>query len=175
MRPRLPTRPHNVGLLLLLAASLIGGGSAAANANAAAFTVSSSIADGSTLSGSVIWTATASGGDVSKIEFSIDGNLEWTEYFSVYQYNGDPDGELDTAATLDDGPHTLAVRGSTTGGRRVRDDDARVVDGLGDGGPEGGVAVFGAKACARKQVDGVHIGAGGIRWLAARSGCDLYG
>jgi hypothetical protein len=80
------------------------------------FTVSSSINDGATLSGSLIWTATPNGSAVSKVTFLIDGVVRWTEAFSPYFFNGDPSGALDTS-TLTDGAHVLAVIVYATDGR----------------------------------------------------------
>src|SRR5262245_23679054 len=60
-------------------------------------TISTNIADGAVLSGSsVIWTAVPSGVPV-RVEFFIDGTLGTTELYSPYQFNGDPDGVLNTS------------------------------------------------------------------------------
>ena len=75
--------------------------------NGQSFTVASSVANGSTLSGSLIWAAIPKGPSVSKVEFLIDGTLRWTENWGPYQFNGD-DGALDTTK-LSNGAHTLAV------------------------------------------------------------------
>ena len=82
-----------------------------------AFTTTSSVAGGSTLSGSLTWTATPKGASVQKVEFLIDGALRWTEYSAPYQFNGDT-GALDTT-TLSDGTHTLAVVAYAVNGRRT--------------------------------------------------------
>jgi len=73
-----------------------------------AFTVTSSIPDGATLTKPVPWEATVSGGSVSRVEFSIDGTLKWTERTSPYRYDKD-DGVLDPS-TLSAGQHTLALK-----------------------------------------------------------------
>ena len=78
---------------------------------AAAFinSVSVNIADGAVLSGaSLLWTA-APNGIPTRVEFLIDGMLRWTEYRSIYQFNGNPSGTLDTT-TLSNGSHELTVR-----------------------------------------------------------------
>jgi hypothetical protein len=80
------------------------------------FTVASSIANGATLAGSLKWTATASGATVSKIAFLIDGTTRWTELVSPYQFNGDPNGVLDTT-TLSAGSHVLGVVATASDGR----------------------------------------------------------
>ncbi len=83
------------------------------NATAPGLAVTSSIADGATLSGSVVWTATATG-LVTKLDFVIDGAVRWTERLSPYQFNGDPNGRLDTTQ-LSNGTHVLAVKAYGTG------------------------------------------------------------
>jgi hypothetical protein len=76
-------------------------------APAAAVTITSSIPNGATLTGSLLWTATTSA-SVSKVQFFIDGTLKWTENYAPYQFNGDPGGRLDST-TLSDGSHTLKI------------------------------------------------------------------
>jgi Bacterial Ig domain len=91
-----------VGLLALL---ISGTAAAARPANS----VSQSIKDGSTLSGSIMWTATpAPSGRVSSVHFFIDGVNKWTANRSPYQFNGYPNGQFDTT-TLSNGSHTLRV------------------------------------------------------------------
>jgi hypothetical protein len=92
--------------LVGLFALLISGTAAAARP---AKSVSQSIKDGTTLSGSITWTATpAPSGGVSSIHFFVDGVDKWTETRSPYQFNGDPNGQLDTT-TLSNGSHTFRV------------------------------------------------------------------
>ncbi len=85
----------------------------AGTTSAPAFTVSSSIANGSTLSGSVTWQATPSA-SASKVEFYIDNVLKWTEYAGPYVFNGDG-AQLDTR-TLSNGSHALKVVATATTG-----------------------------------------------------------
>src|SRR5213078_3744846 len=75
--------------------------------------VTSSIADGATLSGTVIWTAGLSTGTADSVDFYIDGVNLWTERFAPYRFNGDPTGTLDTRL-LANGPHTLGVTANGT-------------------------------------------------------------
>ena len=78
-------------------------------------TISTNIANGATLSGSsVVWTAVPSGVPV-QVEFFIDGTLGTTEFQSPYQFNGDPEGVLNTN-TLANGSHQLKVRATYTDG-----------------------------------------------------------
>jgi hypothetical protein len=87
-------------------------------ATAPLFTVTSSIADGATIGGSMVWTAVASGDTVSKVEFVIDGTTKWTDQVAPYQYGGDPAGRLDTTS-LKNGQHKLEVTAYGTGGVSV--------------------------------------------------------
>jgi hypothetical protein len=79
------------------------------------FTVTSSIANGATLTGSLTWTATPSETTVSTVDFLIDGTLKWTENISPYYFNGDGN-KLDTT-TLSNGAHTLALQAHAADGR----------------------------------------------------------
>ena len=78
-----------------------------------AFSVSSSIADGATLTGALVWEAKPSQA-VSKVDFYIDSVLKWTEIVAPYIYNGDGN-TLDTK-TLSNGSHALKVVATATGG-----------------------------------------------------------
>jgi hypothetical protein len=82
---------------------------APAPAPAPLHSVSESVVGGSTLSGSVSWTASTSDAP-TKVDFSIDGVLKWTEIQAPYVYNGDGN-TLDTK-TLSNGGHTLSVKAS---------------------------------------------------------------
>ena len=68
--------------------------------------LSSSIANGATLSGSVQWIVNATGTGIARVDFLIDGTKNWTEWYAPYYYNGDPSGVLDTK-TLSNSSHTL--------------------------------------------------------------------
>ena len=81
------------------------------------FTTTSSVPNGATLSGSVTWTASPSGGTVSQVDFLIDGSVKWTEKLSPYYFNGDGK-QLDTT-TLANGTHTLAVNAYATDGSKA--------------------------------------------------------
>lgn len=83
------------------------------------FAISSNIPNGSVLSGSLDWIASVSGdASISQVDFYIDGVAKWTEKEAVYQYNGDPDGKLDTT-TLSDGTHVLTVMATTSDNIKV--------------------------------------------------------
>jgi hypothetical protein len=71
-------------------------------------TLTNSIANGSTISGSVTWLANASGFGIVHVDFLIDGVKKWTEQQAPYQFNGDPSGVLDTT-TLANGSHSLVA------------------------------------------------------------------
>gem|GEM_PF-1287290 len=72
------------------------------------------IASGTALTGSVLWTGVPTG-TPTKVEFFIDNQLRWSDVTSVYQFNGDPDGLLDTT-TLTNDSHQLTVRGTYADG-----------------------------------------------------------
>ncbi len=84
---------------------------------ATAFRISSSIVDGSALTGSLTWTAIPHGTSVTRVDFLVDGVSRWTEHYPPYQFNGDS-GQLDTT-TLSDGPHTFAVVAYAANGDRT--------------------------------------------------------
>ncbi len=75
----------------------------------APLTVASSVANGATLSGSIAWTASPSGGTISTVDFVIDGTVKSTDSTAPYQYNGDG-GQLDTTGLAQRDAHTLAVK-----------------------------------------------------------------
>ena len=87
------------------------------NGNAQApFTIGSSIGNGATLSGSFTWTATPIGATVSAVDFRIDGAAIWSDHAAPYQFNGDPNGLLDSS-TLAPGSHLLETVAVSTDGR----------------------------------------------------------
>jgi hypothetical protein len=68
----------------------------------------------------VTWTVGVSGSRVSRIDFFVDGAKRWTERVAPYQFNGDPNGTLDTTA-LANGAHVfLAVAYGSKGGELAR-------------------------------------------------------
>src|SRR5918912_1246747 len=102
---------HGSRLAALALAFTVSAGSAAIKHTSSAaltHTVTSSIKDGATISGSVSWTATTSD-PATKVQFYIDGTLRWTEGWAPYVYNGD-DHMLDTT-TMTNGAHTLKLMG----------------------------------------------------------------
>ncbi len=72
---------------------------------------------GSTVSGSIDWQVTVAGTPVERVEFRVDANTRHpngilplsVEHYAPYQFNGDPDGRLDTTK-IGDGVHKLGVR-----------------------------------------------------------------
>ena len=66
------------------------------------------------LTGKVKWQIDVSLDSVSRVDFYIDGALRWTEFTSPYQFNGDPNGMLDTT-TLSNGKHTLSAQAQAAG------------------------------------------------------------
>ncbi len=123
-------------------------------------TVASSIANGSTVTGSTPWEATPSQA-VSKVQFYVDGTLRWTEGYAPYVFNGDGN-KLDTT-TLTDGSHVLraVATGSSgeTGETRVT---VQVANGTATPPPPQPVSTF---TVASSIADGATISAS-VPWQA---------
>lgn len=64
-------------------------------------------ANGSTVSGNITWQANVTSGTASRVDFAIDGSLEWTEHTAPYVFNGD--GHTLDTTTLTNASHALAV------------------------------------------------------------------
>jgi hypothetical protein len=73
-----------------------------------------SLADGDTVGGLVRWTAYASGRDIERVDFSVDGAMRWQDRGSPYRFNGDA-GRWDTRAETN-GPHVLTLRAVAVSG-----------------------------------------------------------
>ncbi len=74
-------------------------------------------AAGSTVSGSIPFTAAVANGTPTQVTFTIDGGASFTEYQAPYVYNGDGN-TLDTT-TLSNAAHTLAARATFSDGSSV--------------------------------------------------------
>jgi hypothetical protein len=74
-------------------------------------------APGSTVSGSIPFTATVANGTPTQVTFTIDGGASFTEYSAPYVYNGD--GKTLDTTTLSNATHTLAARASFSDGSSV--------------------------------------------------------
>jgi Cellulase (glycosyl hydrolase family 5) len=70
--------------------------------------LSMSILPGATLSGAVAWVVQAGGSRPARVDFLIDGGKRSTDRGAPYQFNGDPNGKLDTT-TLAPGAHTFVA------------------------------------------------------------------
>jgi hypothetical protein len=82
------------------------------------YTVSiTSPAAGANLTGRVTWTAQTSGATTREVDFFIDGNQKWTEYWAPYFFGGD--NQYWDTATVKNGNHTLMVRAISTSGQVV--------------------------------------------------------
>ena len=84
------------------------------------FTVTSNVADGSTVDGGLTWTASPRGASVDNVEFFVDGVSRWTDVVPPYRFKGDSTGTLDTTG-MDDGVHALAVVARADDGRTATD------------------------------------------------------
>src|SRR5437899_7455827 len=98
--------------LVVVLCTQVGSSSAA---NRSSLTVVSPTVD--SVSGKIVWQVAASSRlAVDHVSFRIDnGPVSWTEYYAAYQFNGDPDGTLDTT-TLANGKHTLTAVAFTSSG-----------------------------------------------------------
>jgi hypothetical protein len=102
------------GAALALVTALLAGSAATA---ATSLTITSSIADGQTLTGKLRWTATPSTNDLAKVDFFVDGVLRSTERHAPYVYGGD-EGMLDTTA-LANGTHIFTVTAIAADGTKT--------------------------------------------------------
>jgi Big-like domain-containing protein len=127
----------------------------------------SSIADGARLSGSVQWIVDATG-SVARIDFFIDGAKRWTEAYAPYQFNGDPDGKLDTK-TLSDGAHTLLAVASGSSGTELGRLSAGVTVANGGSGSPPPPPPPPAVTLANSIANGATI-SGAVQWTAAATG-----
>ena len=85
------------------------------NATVPPYVVTSSLGTSATVSGSLAWTASPSGATTSRVDFVVDGTVNWSDMSAPYEYNGDA-GQLDTT-TLTNGAHSLTVQAYATDGR----------------------------------------------------------
>jgi len=78
-------------------------------AAASSWSITSTILDGSTISGQLLWQATPSLPDssVNNVQFFVDGVLKSADFVSPYQYGSN--GTLNTG-TLSQWPHVLGLR-----------------------------------------------------------------
>jgi hypothetical protein len=110
-------------LLLLagaLALSACGTADKPAHPTAAPARISSSIADGATLSRPVRWEARLAGvqaGDVVSVRFAVDGKVRHVERLAPYLFAGQ--GNLLLPGSLRPGSHTFAVDARLVDGRHV--------------------------------------------------------
>ena len=128
--------PGRAALLLVLAMALAAcssPGGAAANgpattsqaaspaASLAKLSVSSTLDGHSTLPLRIHWQAfpSAPAGDVSEVDFLIDGRLGWVEHNTPYFYGRD--GNWLVTSFLAPGEHTFTVRAFTRDGRTATD------------------------------------------------------
>lgn len=110
-----PRRSAAVLMLIAVLVATIVPAISPRSVDATTFTITNSLKNGQTLSGALTWTAIVNDGVASSVEFWIDGNQRWTEYSAPYQFNGDPNGRLETTS-LSNGGHVLTVIARTSAG-----------------------------------------------------------
>ncbi|MDX6605110.1 MAG: hypothetical protein QOF23_1619 [Solirubrobacterales bacterium] len=79
-------------------------------------------ANGQTVSGSITWQVSVSGGVPTRVDFAIDGALRWSQKSSPFLYGG-TSGGLDTT-TLSNGSHVLTA--TAYGAKGVQSGTSRV-------------------------------------------------
>ena len=99
-------------LLLVVAVLLLVGLPASAGAGLGIKTISPGNGQ---ISGNVTWEVTVSSGNVSRVDFTIDGAAKWTENVAPWQYNGVAGG-LNTTQ-LSDGTHQLTAKAFSKSGK----------------------------------------------------------
>ena len=131
-------------------------------------TLRSSIPDGASLSGSVQWIVDASGPSIARMDFFVDGAKRWTEGYAPYQFNGDPDGKLDTT-TLSNAAHTLlAVAYGSSGSEVGRVSVGVTVSNGGSGSPPPPPPAP-LVTLTNSIASGATIG-GSVQWMVAATG-----
>ncbi|HET7571290.1 MAG TPA: Ig-like domain-containing protein [Gaiellaceae bacterium] len=78
----------------------------------APLTLTSSVADGATVRGTLAWTATADGATPDRVDFYVDGKLRHTERSAPYEFAWD-------SSSVADGSHTLLAK-ATQGWQTAR-------------------------------------------------------
>ena len=84
--------------------------------------------NGQTISGAVPWMVAVSGGTATKVDFSVDGVIKWTDVMSPYAFG--PAGALDTT-TLANGSHTLRATATGAAGTTSTSVSVTVANGSG--------------------------------------------
>lgn len=113
-------RANSRGAVLLVLTGLMGlaCGTSQATPSSGAFSVTSSISEGASLSQPVAWTATPSSiAAVDHVDFLIDGAVSWTEKKTPYVFNDD--GNRLQPWLLGLGSHVLAIRAVTSSGAQA--------------------------------------------------------
>jgi subtilisin family serine protease len=136
-------------------------GSASAQSSASApiasastpFAINSSVTDGQTISGSVLWEANPAHA-INFAQFFIDGVLAQTVSSSPYEYNQSTTGLLDTT-TLSNGAHVLGIRALSSDNRTYAFYGATVTVTNGGGGGGGGITLVQSSAVQGSAVGSV--------------------
>jgi hypothetical protein len=129
--------------------------------------LTNSVANGSTLSGSVKWIAQTSGSGIARIDFLVDGAKRWTEAYAPYYYNGDPNGVLDTK-TLSNGSHTLTTVAYNTSAAVL----ARASSGVSVNNTSSSPTPSTGVTLANSIASGATI-RGSVQWIVSASGTGI--
>jgi Bacterial Ig domain/Ig domain of plant-specific actin-binding protein/Glycosyl hydrolase family 26 len=108
-------RPAAVVAALMVVLLVMASAAAGSNHVSKLVVKTSAPTNGATVSGSITWQVSVTGGPLSKVSFAVDGTVGWTQTSAPYYYAGTTNG-LDTTK-LANGSHTLSATAyPTTGG-----------------------------------------------------------
>ena len=119
--------------------------------------------NGQTVSGAVEWAAVIANGTASKVEFSIDGVLKWTEGIAPWVFNGD--GNKWDTTTVTNGTHTLSLKATSTTGAIATSSITVTVSNGAPPPPAFAVAIAAPLAGATLK--------GSVQWQATTSGATV--
>jgi len=88
-------------------------------------TVTQTVVNGSTVSGTIDWEASVSVTS-STADFAVDNTVLWTEHYLPYQYGGDQGAGAFDTTTLTNGQHTFKVTAKDANGNSVGSDSDTV-------------------------------------------------
>ena len=110
--------------------------------------LSSSLADGSTLTEPVSWSVEAGDSVVDRVDFLIDGKVRWIEMHAPYVFNDD--GSVLAPWLLSPGKHVFTARATAIGSSA--ETTATVQIGTAPTAPEGLAATF-VRTVTQKDID----------------------
>jgi hypothetical protein len=113
-----------VGAGIVVAPTALGATGGSSAGSAGSVRIASSLDGRTSLPPRIRWIATPTGGDVSVVDFLIDGKLIWTEHKAPYVFDGDDNGANEgysITTWLTPGSHQFSARATTSDGETVSD------------------------------------------------------